>query len=272
MKINLNMKHSASVLFAATVLVGASSSAHGWVVDTSATDLDSALTFTANNGSFSRTTLKEGVRADTTTSGGIPINNTFQNWDGSNWPSANFSDMASVGGATADSAIAHDGTSDEFFDSAEASIDGNLPPDGGAGSNWLYDFELVIDAGASVTVDLNGAQTNVYAESESGDDGNAFAGIELYSFDVGINDPGGSNNPYAEDDIFVSAPPSGQVEDRPLTFSHTFDNTSGNSPQTLNLRLRGSSAVFEAVPEPTSLALLGLGSLAMLRRRRRHAS
>ena len=267
MKINRQLARPFVLLPAVAVLLGTSSAVHGWILNANVTDVDSALTFTPANGGFDRTTLKEGVRADTTTSGGIPVNDTFQSWDGSNWPSADFSDSAAIGGAAVDSAFTHQSTSDEFFDSAEASLDGNLPPEAGASADWFYDFELVVDPGASVTVELDGAQANGYVESESGDAGNAFVEIKLYAFDAGINDPGGVNNPFADDDIFVSAPPPGQIVDRPLAFSHTFDNPSGSTSQTLNLRLEGSTTVFEDVPEPTTAALLGLGGLTLLTRR-----
>ena len=214
------------------------------------------------SGSFTWTTLSEGVDASSGTGSSLPNSPTSQDWDGSSWPSDIMSEDGSEAGVFAESYLEHyDGVTDEFFDYAEAYVFGDIPFDKSFGASWFYDFELVLDPGSTANVFLDSDGAYGYIESEAGDDGNAFVSISLYSFDIDLDDPGGVNDPYDEDFLFLSAPPVGGIADSPLGLSHTFSNA-GGTPVTYNLRLEGSAIVFEnIIPEPGTLVLAILGVL-----------
>ncbi len=220
------------------------------------------------SGNYSWTTQQEGLRAESG-SGSIPINRILQQWDGSVWPSDIMGDAANGPSVSAYSNLEHyDGTSDEFFDYAQAGVYGDIDPGMAFGGSWNYDFHLTLDPFTTVSLYLDGDGAYGYLASEPGDDGNAFIGIRLYSPDLPLNDPGGVNDPYASDTRFLVAPPTGGEIDTPLTFTALFTNSTSQSV-VYNLRLEGAVSIFETVPEPTALMLITLGFSAVLRRKRR---
>jgi len=240
-----------------------------WDVSVSVEDFDQDFLVDSSSGSFTWTTLSEGLRADSGTGSSLPNDNITQAWDGSAWPSDTMSDTESAAGISADAEIDHLSVAEEFFSTAGAFVFGDIPPDTSYGAAWFYNFELTLDPGAMANVLLDPGSASAYLESEAGDDGNAFADVRLYSTDVGLNDPGGVNNPYDIDSLSLASPPTGAIVDSLLGLSYTFSN-SGPTPITYTLRLQGRVIVFEnsIIPEPTSLVLFGLGGLGLLLVRR----
>ena len=234
------LKCVASVV-ALVVVVCTASPSHAWDVDVYIDRLDDYFYVDSFSGSHTWTTIREGVRADSG-DGSIPVNYVWQEWDGNAWPSDVMTD-SELSLAQVD--IEHyDGTTDEFFDYAEAYVFGDVAPGKAIGAAWAYEFELTLDPGAFANVFLDSNGAFAYIESEAGDEGNAFANIKLYSPDLPFGDPGGVNNPYDQDPQSLVAPPSGGVVDTQIELSHTFNNPTG-SPVTHLLRLEGTVSVFE---------------------------
>lgn len=242
-------------------------------------NIDEVLYVDSATGSFTWTTIAEGVFAGSGV-GSIPSTLTLQPWDTGTmtWPMGSIDQEVNSVGVSAFATMEHyggmlpDSTDDEFADFASASVFGDIPSGEAYGAGWAYDFELTLEVGTEVTLFLDPANSYVYMETAAGDDGFAFANLELFSTDVGLNDPGGANNPYASAPYFLSSASIGDVIDENPTFVHTFSNVAGASPLTYQLRLAGSSLVFEnvsAIPEPSSLLPLCVAAMTLVNRRRR---
>ncbi|MCA9101212.1 MAG: PEP-CTERM sorting domain-containing protein [Planctomycetales bacterium] len=214
---------------------------HAWDVDVYMDRLEDYFYVDFFSGSYTWTTVREGVRADSG-DGSIPNNYIWQDWDGSAWPSDSLYDADSF---ISEVYVEHyDGTEDEYFDYAEAYIYGDVDPGRAIGAAWAYEFDLTIDPGNFANVYLGSSGAYAYIESEAGDDGFAFANIKLYSPDIPLDEPGGVNNPFAQDPQSLVAPPSGGVVDAPIELSYMFTNYT-DSPMTYRLRLEGTVSVFE---------------------------
>ncbi len=245
-----------SLTVAASFALGllSASNLSAWDAYVSVDDLESSFYVDFFSGTHTWTTLGEGINADSGTGTSLPNNLITQTWDGSAWPSDAIYDDETVFGVTAESSIEHyDGVEDEFFDYAEIYVYGDIPADTSFGGSWYYDFELVLDPFSTANVYLDPLSANAGILSEVGDEGNAFASIRLHSTDVDLNDPGGANDPYDVDSLFLAAPPTGDELNSQFELSHEFNNT-GASPITYNLRLRASVSIFES---PSSEELAG---------------
>jgi len=134
---------------------------------------------------------------------------------------------------------------------------------GGAGdsANWAFDGlgDGVYDVYASWK---NGGQTNVSTAHYTGTDG--FVAIDLDQRLGAAAFPGVVINDGANDVNFASL---GQVTVADGTFTLTVDDSvTGADANTFIFA--DAVAIKAAVPEPSSLALLGLGMISLLRRRR----
>lgn len=251
----------------ATALLLQAGSAAAWNISVGTGNLGDAFSIDSSSGSYTWTTLQAGVQADEGTSSNIPINWTFQSWDGTEWPSIELHDVDPAFPPATEAHVYYDDVADEYWSSAEAFVYGSVAVGKGVSAGWAYDFELVLDPFSSVEVLLDPNYASVYLESDlPGDTGDAFGQIKLYSTDLDVNDNGGANHPWAG--TFQWLPAQGATIDDPAGFSHLFDNPTGSSV-TYTLRLEGSSLVFAVVPEPGTLTLLGAGVLCMAVRRRR---
>lgn len=259
--------------FFIVVALSVAGQAHAWNVEVGIDRLEDYFYVDSFSGGTppSMVTLQEGIFASSDT-GSFDSTYTFQTWNGSAWSSTGtFEDVIFVDGVSAESHMEHyddPGINDEYPDSSYAFVFGDIAPGQAYGASWAFDFELTVApfSFASVLLDSDGAYG--FIVTEPGDDGNAFASIRLYDPTVGLNDPGGANDPFAIDSIFATSPPIGQDIDEQLGFTHTFTNNTG-SAVTYSLRLAGRASVFETVPEPATAGLLLALGLPMLIRRTR---
>lgn len=204
--------------------------------------------------------LREGVYADSGI-GQIPITYTFQ----TALTPGLFDSYKSGPDVSAGGRIENDDIPNGLSDHAEAYVVGSILPGHAYGAGWTYEFELIIEAGKTITFVLDGGSLFASA-NDPGDDGFAFASIKLFSIDVDGNDPGGANNPYAQSSVFAGA---GQSNSSNAMFSYSFINETTESAAYL-LWLEGSALVFQSgqiVPEASSLCLLALGGLLLIPRR-----
>ncbi len=249
--------------------------AHAWEVRTEIDGLiDEAfyVDMGESSGSWTFNLLSEGVYADTGF-GGIPVSFVFQEYDVDlgEWPNDPFADQEVAPGIIASAAITKPTSNqDPFANSAIAIVDGTIPAGFGYGAAFAFDWVLDLAPGSTVTLRLDPNQVATsLMRSEPGDDGVAFSTIKLWNVDEQDGDAlGGVNNPYAEQQFFLSAPPAGAELINDFTnINHVFTNT-GLDPLTLTLRLEGNALVFQAVPEPASaLVLVAMGGLLLARRR-----
>lgn len=211
--------------------------------------------------------VQEGVRANYGYSG-VPSNYGYQVWDGTAWPSATFSDFEQSPDllASAEAILEHDSVNDPLPLYMEASISGTFQGGLAMGAAAALDFTLEIDANTMAVVETYNAFADI--DATTGSEGFGFAGIRLYDPTVGINDPGGVNNPYAHQFIFQA---EGGATNQDLSLFAEFDNLAGGSTMFQELRLESYAIVFTtaAVPEPGSFMMLTLlGFVAATQRRR----
>ncbi len=262
----------------ATLLgLSASPAAQAWDVDVSLYNFSSSFYVSSWSGSsgtpWTWTTIREGVSATFNDNGTTPDDYVYQNWDGGAWPAADFSNELNLPGyqATAKAYWSRYEAETEFADSADAFVYGTLSNGESMGAKFVYDFQFTLDPYSFATITYADNDASVYLEALPGEEGNAFAGLKLYSTDVDINDPDGANYAYFNEYMGLTGSSAGGVTEGYLTgMEHTFSNLTGES-QTYNLRLEGFAYVFTTpVPEPESYAMLlaGLGLLGFVARRR----
>ncbi len=241
--------------------------AHAWDVITTLSDINEAFVVDldesdASGWSFNR--VQDGIDA---ASGfqGIPINFTFQ-------PAGDTPLFDEILNGPAAQAYGRIETFDPgpggFMDYAEAYVIGEIEDGFGYAGRWVYEFQLTLDPGVTVTLALLEGFASLSAESNSPNDlGFAFGSIKLFSIDFDLNVPGGANQPYKEDSVFASGPSNDPPSTFTPSFSHTFTNE-GSEVLTLNLWLEGNALVFQTIPEPASaMLLIGGATMLMLRRR-----
>jgi hypothetical protein len=110
---------------AAVILIA--SPAFAWDAGVDIGQLDSAFYADSWSGTLDWVTVQEGVQADSGF-GSIPINYTFQSWDGNAWPSDTMHDDENTGGVFAESDIFHNDATDEFLNSASGYVFGDINP------------------------------------------------------------------------------------------------------------------------------------------------
>ncbi|MBK7952436.1 MAG: hypothetical protein IPK00_27695 [Deltaproteobacteria bacterium] len=234
-----------------------------WDVSVGTNDLDIGLYVQSWSGpGFTWLTLGERVRAADQGGPTVPNNWTTQSWDDldQSWPA----DQMSAIDGVARGSIYNDDTSIEFWTSGEAAIFGPVAPGDAVGAGVGYDFEFVVLPFTTANLLLDPSETYVFMDSQPGDVGIAFATVKLYSTDLDLNAPGGSNSPWAQDGYTLEAG-GPLVEDFP-TFTKSFVNNT-SSPQTYQLRFEASASVF-AVPEPQIGAAMAAGLLCLAGLRR----
>lgn len=219
---------------------------YAWDAYVSVENLESSFYVDTFSGNHTWTTLSEGISVGTGVGNSLINSVMSQDWNYTTWPSDAIIDEESNESVIAESWVEHyDGAEDEFFDYAEIYVFGDIPPDTSFGGSWFYEFKLLLDPFSTANVFLDSFDTYAGIESEAGDNGIAFAGLRLYSHDVGPNDPGGYNDPYDIDRLFLSAPPIGGLVESQFSLSHMFSNP-GATPVTYNLRLQASISVFDS--------------------------
>ena len=166
-------------------------------------------------------------------------------------------------------------SADGYVDTTQANAP--LPGDEAFASIWFTDVTFTVDANsyahlvaaASYTLesDSSGSGTNGYGSGT--DTGTAYGQITFYDPTNGASND--ANHPYATDRASLASPAATNNADQgDLNLGYTFTNNT-SAPVQYTVRLEGTAAVLEAVPEPASLALLGLGGLLLVGRRKRTA-
>jgi len=235
----------------------ASGPAMAWDVSIGTNFLDGALYVSSWSGPAPTwTTIGQRVRASDVPGPTIPNIWITQAWDpiGETWPAASFEDFQGITQAS----IFNDDIQLEFWGSAEAFAFGSVSVGDAAGSAVGYDFELIVAPFSTANVFLDDLETFVFVSSDPGDTGNAFAQAKLYSTDVGINDPGGTNMPWASD-LYTIAAGDPSVDTQP-TFTWPIVNSTG-APVTYTLRFEASVSIF--APEPATGTMLAAGVLVL---------
>ena len=163
------------------------------------------------------------------------------------------------------------GDVDGFFSTAnEIAVDYNMTSDG----PWTTSLALVLDGSTAsidlTTVDVGLRLTNNAGANNSTSSKNGRTTIELIgsvSGSLGLVDPGNSNYPSVEytRNIDVSALPSLDTSEDYTLVITTFGTGFGHNKSLQALAVNGD---ITPIPEPGSLALLGLGGLLVARRRR----
>jgi len=160
---------------------------------------------------------------------------------------------------------------DGFFSAPDLiSVDRNVDNDG----PWSTTIDLALDAG-TLAIDLTSFSIRTNYTSNSGATQTANRTINLAvaiegsasgslgSSDIDHTDPGGGTGTVASIDL------SGFRLDNTETYTLTFTASSADGPG-VNMNFDDLAIAGDiTVPEPGSLVLLGLGGLAVLRRRRR---
>ena len=269
-----NFKTLATV--ASLLGLSASPSAQAWDADITLYNFGSSFYVSSWSGSsgtpWTWTTIREGVSATFNDNGTIPNEFSFQNWDGNAWPAAEFASEFTLPGyqATTKAYWSRYEAETELADSADAFVYGTLSNGESMGAQFVYDFQFTLDPFSFATITYADDDASVYLEALPGEEGHAFAGLQLYSTDVDINAPGGANHAYFSQFMGLTGSPAGGVAEGYLTgMEYTFSNLTGES-RTYNLRLEGYASVFTTpVPEPGTYAMLlaGLGLVGFMARR-----
>ena len=221
----------------------------------------------AGLGSVGVVVTQEGVRADFGFNQ-IPTNYNFQAWDGTSWPNSELSDFENSPGAlaSAEAYIEQASVFDQLPYYMGSSIDGVFTNDLDMAASVSLDFTIEIDVNTLAVIDAYEAYADI--DGLTGADGFGFAGIRLFDPTAGLNDPGGINNPFAQQ--LISQASGGATGQQELSLSAEFDNLAGNEIIFQDLRLEVYTIVFtNAVPEPGSFgAIFVLGGFVLCRRRR----
>ena len=273
---------------AATLALGvfATSPVMAWDVSVGTEDfLDNLFYIETFSGNPDLALTQRGVRADTGTTG-FPINWTFQSWDGSNWPTGDLSDLTALSGPAGNADVGADiynndaGMAQQYPDSSDAAVYGQVNPGNAAGAAFAYDFTLTLAAGEHASLILDGSFGSIFGDviAEVGDSGTGFASLKLYDPTVDINDPNGVNNPYRLAFAFQQATGT-TVESSSIDLADftpiDFMNSTGGTAS-YNLRLEGSASVFSSVstvPLPAAVwlfgsALIGVGVVSRREKKR----
>lgn len=228
---------------------------------------------TAATGGYSFDVVARSVFAGANAGPGFNSSPQTEFWTGGPWPNTHLVADAegppgcSGGGCTFFATAAIYGISgfDAVPESVNASFGGTLPAGHAGGAIAAIDYVLVLDPGASATVELIGGYGLISLDKAPGDQGTAFGGLSLFDPYIDGDAPGGVNNAYARQELALNASTPGPL---PLLWedglSYTFENT-GSDTAFYDLRLQTQAFLFVAapVPEPETYAMLlaGLGLL-----------
>jgi hypothetical protein len=265
-----------ATLAATLAALSLSPSAGAWDMSIDVYDMGSNLYISDGYGGWNWTTRHLVVSTGSDSNGTIPHYPTHLDWDGGEWvgAGAEFDSVATLPSLAASTRAVWyiDDATTEMPRTASAYVQGILANGESMGSHFAYEFDLTLDPNSSVTLEFTDPDTFASLASNTGDVGVAFAGLKLYSTDLGVDAFGGANQPYFEHYEFLNTTGTAQLVEAYLPLlGYTFENQTGDFVD-YHLRLEGYAMVFTTpVPEPEiyGMLLAGLGLIGMTVHRRR---